>query len=130
MMNKNVKIAKELVKIAKSHVSTVEDRGGYDWIGWVEEIQPDHLTIYFSYTPYEDSRDDGKWHLSDLNVITDEIKSIDGVKSVSSIQQHASCFGTYIMNVQLVNFGDDISSIVADDIDLILSNNGMNYEND
>lgn len=128
-MDRNVKIAKALVKLAKSLVSTVDDRGGYDWVGWVEEIQSDHLTIYFSYTPYEDSSDDGKSHLADLNAVKDEIKSIDGVKSVSSINKHASQFGTYVMNVQLVNFGDDISSIVADDIDLILSNNGMNDEN-
>lgn len=124
-MSKNIKIAKELVRLAKSLVSNVEDRGGYDWIGWVEDIQPDNIMVYFSYTPYEDSRDDGQSHLSDLNSVKNEIKSIDGVKSVSSIQKHESDFGLYIMNVNLVNFGDDISSIVADDISLTLSNNGM-----
>lgn len=129
-MDRNIKIAKELVRLAKSLVSNVEDRGGYDWIGWVEDIQPDNIMVHFSYTPYEDSRDDGKSHLSDLNAVKDEIKSIDGVQSVSSIQKHESHFGAYVMNVKLVNFGDDISSIVADDIDLILSNNGMNDEND
>lgn len=130
-MNKNIRIAKQLVKLAKSLLATVDDRGGYKWIGWVEETHPDNIVVYFSYSPNEAFfGDDGKKHLSDLDAVRNDIKDIDGVASVSPAMKHESDFGTFVVNVKLNKFEDDISSIVADDIELELANNGMSDELD
>ena len=130
-MNKNIKIAKELVRLAKSLMATT-NFDAFKWDFWFQEINPSFIKIFFCCV-LADADNYEEYDIKDYGSLFESVRSsisnIDGVKSVSKLTKckqdkypDIEVADSFEMTVGLNNFGDDLSNIVCDDIAATLTN--------